>query len=74
MNNQNYIGSSLLIVNLDFNYVHEFISQEEKELNLLKKSAHLLGPEVNQKIEKLKSRIHKRQLSVIENIVLPPIK
>jgi hypothetical protein len=74
MNNQNYLGSSLFVVTLDFNYVHEKETAEEHELNLLKKSAKILGPEINKKIERLKTKIIRRQISVTEDINLPPIK
>ena len=37
MNNNNYLGSSLLIVNLDFRYSHELKSNPEIELLELKR-------------------------------------
>ena len=74
MNNQNYLGSSIFVITLDFNYFHEKETADEHQLQLLQKSSKYLGPEVNHKIERLKTKIFKRQLSTIEDINLPPIK
>jgi len=59
MNNQNYIGSSLFIVNLDFNY-NLFKENEEDELNELAK--------VGGKI------LHLKKNSDVQELILPPIK
>jgi hypothetical protein len=75
MNNNNYIGSSLFVVNLDFYYRSGGkITEDEVALQSLKASSNTLGPDCKMKMERLKKAISKHQLSIVPNINLPPIK
>lgn len=74
MNNYNYIGSSLFIINLDFYRHPEKVTEEEHAIELLKNSAKILGPEALKLAEKKKKRVIRRQLSTIDELILPPIK
>ena len=71
MNNNNYLGSALLIVNLDFYYFPKMKSTEEIMIEKLKNNNDL---ESKHKIQKLKSQIQKNQLGLVTQISLPPIK
>ena len=71
MNNNNYIGSSLFIVNLDFTYSNHQRSMQEimiKELNRQN------DQEAKQKLVKLKNELKKMQLGLVTKIDLPAIK
>lgn len=74
MNNQNYIGSSIFVVNLDFHHQPERIKEEERALELMRIGAKEFGGEAIKKYEKLKRQMSKRQLSVVNDVNLPPIK
>lgn len=71
MNNNNYVGSALLIVNLDFYYFPKMKSTEEIMIDKLKNNN---DPESKYKIQKLKNQIQKNQLGLVTQISLPPIK
>ena len=72
MNNNNYVGSSLMIVNLDFTYSTKPKSYHEIILKQLKGNEDL---ETKQKLAILKLNLNKdHQLGVVINISLPPIK
>ena len=72
MNNNNYLGSSLLIVNLDFSYQSKPNSIQEILLKELKDKD---DSESKQKIAKINLDLRKsNQLGVVTNISLPPIK
>lgn len=73
MNNNNYLGSSLLIVNLDFSFSTQTKSTEEIMLAYLKTEGDETAATRN-RIEKLKSVINKNQLGLVTNIELPKMK
>ena len=71
MNNNNYIGSSLFIVNLDFYYSVNMKTAEQLKLEQIKgddKLAH------GKKMKKLQLELGKLKLGVVAPISLPPIK
>ena len=71
MNNNNYIGSSLLVINLDFSFNSQHKSIEEI---MIKKLEGKDDFESQKKIMKIKDELKRAQLGVITNISLPPIK
>jgi hypothetical protein len=71
MNSNNYLGSSLLIVNLDFYYFPKLKSTEEIMIEKLQSTK---DPSAKHKIEKLKHQIQKNQLGLVTQMSLPPIK
>ena len=71
MNNNNYLGSTLLIVNLDFSYQSQPKTLEEITIKQLEEKDDY---ESHKKIMKIKNKIKKSQLGVVTNINLPPIK
>lgn len=73
MNNNNYLGSSLLIVNLDFSFSTQTKSAEEIMLTYLKTEGDETAATRN-RIEKLKSVLNKNQLGLVTNIELPQMK
>ena len=72
MNNTNYVGSSLFIINLDFNYSPATKTKEQLEVEELQRKNDF---ESRNKLRKLKQNISKR-LSIVAAtpIILPPIK
>ena len=71
MNNNNYVGSSLFIVNLDFSYSNGVKSAEEM---LIKELESKTDWESKKKLNKIKNELKKNQLGVVTNISLPEIK
>ena len=72
MNNNNYLGSSLMIVNLDFSYSSKPKSIEELMIKELKDKDDF---ESKKKLSKIKMDLRKsNQLGLITDISLPPIK
>ena len=72
MNNNNYLGSALMIVNLDFSYSTKPKSYEEIFFKELKDKDDL---ESKKKLAQLRTSLRKSsQLGIINNITLPPIK
>ena len=71
MNNNNYIGSSLFIVNLDFSYSNNIKSAEEMMIKELESKTDV---ESRKKLNKIKSDLKKNQLGLVTNISLPEIK
>jgi len=71
MNNNNYIGSTLFIVNLDFSFNAQKKSIEEIIIKELEAKDDY---ESHKKIMKIKDDLRRSQLGVITNINLPPIK
>ena len=72
MNNNNYIGSLLFIVNLDFNYSYNHKSAEEIMIKQLENRNDI---ESRKKLSRLKTELRKNQLGlVITNVDLPAIK
>ena len=71
MNNNNYIGSTLFIVNLDFSYSNQQKSIQEIMIKELKGQNDF---EARQKLVKLKNELKKMQLGLVTKINLPSIK
>ena len=71
MNNNNYVGSALFIVNLDFSYSNNIKSAEEMLIKELESKTDL---ESKKKLNKIKSELKKNQLGLVTNISLPEIK
>ena len=71
MNNNNYLGSSLFIINLDFYYQTQPKTLEEITIKQLEEKDDY---ESYKKITKIKNDLKKNQLGVVTNVNLPPIK
>ena len=71
MNNNNYIGSSLFVINLDFTYSNNQKSSHEIMMKELKGQNDF---EARQKMLKLKNELKKMQLGLVTKINLPSIK
>ena len=71
MNNNNYLGSSLMIINLDFSYMTKPKSFEENLIKELKEKSDL---DSKKKLAKIKNDLKQNQLGLVTNITLPPIK
>ena len=71
MNNNNYLGSSLMIINLDFSYMTKPKSFEENLIKELKEKNDL---DSKKKLAKVKNDLKQNQLGLVTNITLPPIK
>ena len=61
MNNNNYIGSSLFIINLDFSYMNQMRTAQEYMMKELKG-------------QKLKNQMKKSQIGLVTKFSLPSIK
>ena len=71
MNNNNYIGSSLFVINLDFSYTNQQRSIQEIMMKELKGQNNF---EARQRLIKLKNDLKKMQLGLVTKINLPSIK
>ena len=71
MNNNNYIGSSLFIVNLDFYYSINMKTIEQMNIEKIKGNDKLTH---GKKLKKLQDELSKLKLGVVAPISLPPIK
>ena len=71
MNNNNFIGSSLFIVNLDFYYSLEQKTVEQMNIENIKKNDKI---SYGKKIKQLKIELGKLKLGVVSPLSLPPIK
>ena len=71
MNNNNYLGSTLFIINLDFSYQTQPKTLEEITIKQLEEKDDY---ESHKKIMKIKNDLKKSQLGVVTNITLPSIK
>ena len=71
MNNNNFIGSSLFIVNLDFYYSINQKTIEQMNIENIKKNDKLSH---GKKMKKIKIELGKLKLGVVYPINLPPIK
>ena len=71
MNNNNFIGSSLFIVNLDFYYSLEQKTVEQMNIENIKKNDKIA---YGKKIKQLKIELGKLKLGVVSPLSLPPIK
>ena len=65
MNNNNYIGSSLFIVNLDFNFSPKIMNEAEQLM---------INNSKNSKIDEIKKQEMNDKLGIISQFILPPIK
>ena len=65
MNNNNYIGSSLFIVNLDFNFSPKIMNAAEQLM---------INNSKNSKIDEIKKQEMNDKLGIISQFILPPIK
>ena len=74
MNNSNYLGSSLFIIHLEFNSRPAKQTEEEKAVELMTRNLQLLGPDGMKKLQRMKKKAVRRQLSIIDECVLPEIK
>ena len=75
VNNNNYIGSSLFIINLNFYYNSRMKNPEELILENYKNN-NKNDPDFNEKYNKLKKNFRKslKGIGVVSPIILPPIK
>ena len=71
MNNNNYLGSSLMIINMDFSYMSKPKTFEEIMMKELKDKNDI---DSKRKMSKIKIDLKHNQLGVVNNITLPPIK
>ena len=71
MNNNNFIGSSLFIVNLDFYYSLEQKTIEQVNIENIKKNDKINH---RKKMKKLQIELGKLKLGVVAPVSLPPIK
>jgi hypothetical protein len=71
MNNSNFIGSSLFIVNLDFYYSTNMKSIEQMNIETIKNNDKMTH---GKKMNKIKIELGKLKLGVVQPINLPPIK
>ena len=71
MNNNNYLGSSLMIINMDFSYMSKPKTFEEIMMKELKDKN---DNDSKRKLSKIKIDLKHNQLGVVTNITLPPIK
>ena len=71
MNNNNYIGSSLFIINLDFHYSTLLKTAEQIMIENLQ---NIDEKDSKKKILKLKKELQKFEIGVVSPIKLPPIK
>jgi hypothetical protein len=65
MNNNNYIGSSLFIINLDFNFSPKIMDAAEQLM---------INNSKNSKIDEIKKQEKNDKLGIISQFILPPIK
>lgn len=74
INNINYIGSSLFIVNLDFYYDHNIKTEEQLIMENLKNNKD--DPQYEEKYIKMKKNAKNplKEIGIVSPIVLPPIK
>ena len=73
MNNNNYLGSTLMIVNMDFSFMSKPKTLEEMKFKELRDRN---DADSRKKLAKMKSDIKQNQnpLGLVTNITLPPIK
>ena len=71
MKNNNYLGSSLMIINMDFSYMSKPKTFEEIMMKELKDKKDI---DSKRKMSKIKIDLKHNQLGVVTNITLPPIK
>ena len=71
MNNNNYLGSTLFIINLDFSYQTQPKTIEEITIRQLEEKDDI---ESQKKLLRIKNDLRKSQLGVVTNINLPPIQ
>lgn len=74
MNNNNYLGSSLFIIHLDFGSRPIRMTEDEKTIEMMQKNLSSLSQDSMKKLERIKKRVFKRKLSMVEDVALPEIK
>jgi|LauGreDrversion4_2_1035121.scaffolds.fasta_scaffold796632_1 hypothetical protein len=74
MNNNNYVGSSLFVVHLDFGSRPVKHTEDEKVVELMQKNINNLSVDALKRLDRMKKKISKRQLSIIDELFLPEIK
>ena len=72
MNNNNYVGSALFIINLDFYYSSSLKTAEQMAIEQLERNKD--DPAAYKKIMKLKAELRKNQLGIVTSFELPPLK
>ena len=74
VNNSNYIGSSIFIVNLDFYYNINMKTEEQLLMEHLKENKN--DPNSKEKYNQIKKKYRKslKEIGVVTSIILPPIK
>ena len=75
VNNNNYIGSSIFIVNLDFYYNTRIKSEEQLLMEELKDN-NKNDPNLKEKYNQIKKKYRQslKEIGIVTSIVLPPIK
>ena len=71
MNSNNYIGSSLFIVNLDFYYNSKIKNYDQMMIDKLSNNNDL---ESRNQIYDLKNELRENKLAIVSDFSLPPIK
>jgi hypothetical protein len=71
MNNNNYIGSSIFIINLDFHYSSLLKTAEQIMIENLQKADE---KESKKLIKKLKEELQKFEIGIVNPVSLPPIQ
>ena len=71
MNNNNYLGSALFIVNLDFNFEAK---NNQVEKMMLKELENKDDIESKKKLSRIRIDLKKNQLGLVTNVSLPEIK
>jgi hypothetical protein len=74
MNNNNYLGSSLMVIHLDFGSRPVKFSEDEKLIELMQNNINQLSIDALKQLDRMKKKINKRQLSIIDELFLPEIK
>ena len=71
MNNNNYIGSSLFIINLDLNFLNLFKNRKSLSFENISNTNDV---EKKREIKKLKNELEKYEFGIISQFNLPPIQ
>ena len=75
MNNNNFLGSSLFVINLDFSYRNDFKTNIERQLIELNDKNNKSNSNYDDKeVSKMKENLKIKEIGVINNVTLPKIK
>ena len=75
MNNNNFLGSSLFVINLDFSYRNDFKTNIERQLIELNDKNNKSNSNYDDKeVSKIKQNLKIKEIGVINNVTLPKIK